>query len=112
MKHLKSIMLVVLTAILTGCSTAKIWMGERSPVKKEYSSGRTYLYGANHDLLVFCETSFTYAAPYLIDLPFSFCADVVLLPASIPLTNRNKKIPFNDKLSIKSSEPTSPTPVD
>jgi len=95
MNLIRNTILLIIAISLSGCGTINQWTGEYSPVKKEYDSGSTYLYGAYWDLLIFSETRGAYATAHLIDLPFSFCADVVLLPASIPLTNRNKKIPHS-----------------
>jgi uncharacterized protein YceK len=75
---------------LCGCTTISEWRGDFSPVKKECWPNATYFVGSRSELL--------YAAEFdgqnwrLLDLPFSFAADVVALPISIPGVNRRKSL--------------------
>lgn len=80
------IVIIFLTVVLSGCTTTQVWVGDNSPTKKECVKNKKYLYGSNLALLYMAEAGEYYR---LIDVPFSFVADVVLLPAAIPLTNRN-----------------------
>ena len=80
----------LLSVLASGCTTVGVWRGEFSPVIKECQPNATYLPGSRAALL--------YAAELegqewrFLDLPFSFIADVVLLPAAVPGVNRRKRL--------------------
>ena len=78
--------LLIIALFISGCTTTQVWVGDSSPTKKECVKNKKYLYGSHLALLYMAEAGEYYR---LIDVPFSFVADVVLLPAAIPLTNRN-----------------------
>jgi len=100
----RSLIFALLIALLAGCGTLSRWTGESSPARRQYQRKATYFYGSHWDFLIFTETRGGYAGAHLLDLPFSFCADLVLLPASIPLTHRNANLPKDEGALNKSLE--------
>lgn len=84
---------ITATLFLLGCTTVSEWQGDYSPTKKECWPNATYFVGSRAALV--------YAAELdgqgwrLIDLPFSFAGDVLLLPISIPAVNNRKTLCYD-----------------
>lgn len=88
------ILIVVILIILSSCSTGYVWTHKNlSPLSEERrcQHRETYFYGLLNDFYIMSEFTGLPGALPLADLPFSFVADVVLLPISVPVTKRNKE---------------------
>ena len=92
MVGIKILLVLMYGAMLSSCGTTYIWTHKHtSPIVKECRHRATVFHGVNNDFYFMSEFSGVPGMLPILDVPFSFVGDVLLVPISVPLYYRDRR---------------------